>query len=84
MTRKSLLAISLLYSVVSLVPIESYSSTLVKENIEVIGERSIFVQHFEMEGHKYIYLIQKGHDGLKQVIHDPSCECLKDKKEDKK
>ncbi len=52
-------------------------ATLVKEEPGVVGEKTMHVQRFEMDGHTYIYFIEKGHDGLKQIIHDPGCKCLK-------
>ena len=52
-------------------------ATLVKEAPGVIGEKALHVQTFEMEGHTYIYFIEKGNEGLKQIIHDPNCKCLK-------
>ena len=52
------------------------AATLIKEEPGVIGEKTMHVKKFEMEGHTYIYFLEKGSDGLKQIIHDPDCRCL--------
>lgn len=46
--------------------------------------KQMYVKKFEVEGHTYFYFIDGEAKGLKQVIHDPECQCLKKEKGDKK
>jgi hypothetical protein len=57
---------------------------LIKENPKNVEEKEMFIRKFEMEGHTYIYFIEEGDSGLRQVVHDPNCKCQKNKKEEKK
>lgn len=58
----------------------AFSATKVPEEKGVVGEKTLKTQTFEMDGHTYIYFIETVEGGLKQIIHDPGCECLKKEK----
>ena len=63
---------------------ECEAATLVKEDPKGVEEKTMYVKKFEMEGHTYIYFLEPGEVSLKQILHDPNCECQKIKKEEKK
>lgn len=60
------------------------AATLVREDPKGVEEKPMYTRKFEMEGHTYIYFMEIGKDALKQLIHDPNCECQKNKREEKK
>lgn len=39
-------------------------------------DKEMFFRSFEMNGHKYIYFMEKGEDGIRQIMHNPDCKCL--------
>lgn len=53
------------------------AATVVKVDMEGHQDKDLFRRRFEMEGHSYIYFMEKGTEGIKQIIHDPDCKCLK-------
>ena len=73
---KFLKAISIFFTGVAAPVVVANAATLVKESPGVIGEKHMHVQCFEMDGHTYIYFIEKGPGGLKQILHDPGCKCI--------
>ena len=60
---------------------EGNAATLVKEDLKGVEEKPIYLRQFEIQGHTYIYFLETGKHGLKQIMHDPGCECQKKEKE---
>lgn len=53
------------------------SATTADVEAEPYFKNDLCFRRFEMEGHTYIYFMERSPDGMKQLIHDPDCKCFK-------